>query len=291
MIVDARYVGNHAVKMLRQDRLILGNNVGYYAYNASNSTYNALQFDVSRRISRNLQFQANYTYSKALTDAGRISAAIFDPYRDQNNHSIDKSYAPFDLPHTFKANVIYDLPFGRDMSGLMKAVVGGWSISGIAIAQSGTRFSILGSNGTSTATTLVGGSQLYNAIHFSETPNGPSIIGASATNLNENSNFFGTGLGNFGGQVFFDTAPGLPGTLPLRAFSGPASFDLDLGIQKSFRITERQRLELRGIAVNVLNHPSFYFGDQNIGLSTFGLQNRGTLYQPRTVQLSAYYRF
>src|SRR5262249_27360517 len=45
---------------------ILGGNL---ITNTSNSTYNGLQLEIRRRYARGLQIQANYTFSKTLSDA------------------------------------------------------------------------------------------------------------------------------------------------------------------------------------------------------------------------------
>ena len=292
MIFDLRYVGNHAVRLLRQDELWAANTAGYfndvyYTSNSSSSTYNALQVDVSRRFRRDLQFQANYTFSKALTDSNTFTSAFVDPYRDPSNHSLDKGPAVFDVRNAFKVNLTYDLPLARGTSGPVRAVIGGWSISAIAVAQSGEPFSILSGicdPGCQTATATVGGSALSQIVSYHMTGNGPSIINTATPS-----------------QVFLAAPYGTPGALGSRSFYGPATYDIDLGIQKRFRITERQSLELRGVAINALNHPSFGFYNQNVYSScttytsctvnsSFG-QSAYALYPPRTVQLSAYYHF
>jgi hypothetical protein len=299
-LLDLRYLGNHAVKLLREDRFTsqtaaLPNTV-YFTSNPSGSRYNALQFDISRRFHPNLQFQANYTFAKVLTDSDVIASALRDPYRSQDNHRLDQGPARFDLRHAFKANAIYDLPFGRGSQRWLplRPLLGGWSISAIAVAQSGEPFSILSDPrfGNQTAGALIGGDALNRIVSYHMTGYGPSIIASSAINAAN-----GSGVGGFANQVFFAPPPGSPGFLQPRSFYNPASFDLDLGIQKRFRLTEHQSIELRGVAVNVLNHPSFHFGDQSIispafgGSSAAGRDNVFTLYQPRTVQLSVYYRF
>ncbi|MGA2594766.1 MAG: TonB-dependent receptor, partial [Bryobacteraceae bacterium] len=288
-LLDMRYVGNHAVRLLREDELYAGNNTAYYMSNSSASTYNALQFDVSRRLRRDVQFQANYTFAKALTDSNTFTSIGAAPYRDPDNHSLDKGPAVFDVRNAFKINLTYDLPFGRGRLSSMplRGLLGGWSVSAIAVAQSGEPFSIYSGicdPGCQTATTLAGGSVLSQIVSFYMTGNGPSIINTQAPR-----------------PVFFASALGSPGGLGLRSFYGPSTFDLDLGIQKQFRITERQSFELRGVAINALNHPSFGFNNQFVNDScssatvcvpnpSFG-QSAYTVYSPRTVQLSAYYRF
>lgn len=325
-LFDLRYVGNHANKMLRVSELQPANK-GYYANlgipqnqtypvpntgfygpsdvyatgfflsNGSSSSYNALQFDVSRRLHPNLQFQANYTYAKALTDSPAVSSIGIFPYRDPQNFRLDRGPSPFDVRHAFKANVIYELPFARhSYAAPLRALLGGWSVSTIVIAQTGAPFSVVYGDPNSgdvfdTPATNLTGNTLGGVISYHMTPSGPSIIRDSAVNLNQNDKLnYGTGIGNFSGQAFYIPSGG-PGTLQPRMFHGPGSFDWDLGIQRRFRITERQSLELRGVAVNVLNHPSFGFNDQVINFADFGQQSPFTLYPPRTIQLSLYYRF
>ena len=291
-VFDLRYVGNHAVRLWRADELFSPTNSLVYLSDPSGSTYNALQFDVSHRLGRHLQFQANYTYSKALTDSNYLSSAVIaDPFRDPDDHSLDKGPAGFDIRHAFKTNLVYDLPFGRDSLASMplRSVLGGWSVSAIAIVTSGAPFSILSGNGIQTANTP-SSDTLSAFVYYHMTPNGPSMIAPSAIAPD------GTGTGltvpftQPADQVFFDPPSGQPGTLGPRSFYGPGYFNLDLALQKRFKITERQSLEFRAVAINALNHPAFGFGNQNIDFSNFGL-NAFQLNTPRSFQLRLHYRF
>jgi hypothetical protein len=85
--------------------------------NYSNSTYNALQFDVRTTSHRGLTFQANYTYSRLLTDATSGSDNNFqtrnEAMLDNNNPKLERSRATFDLTHSLKANFVYELPIGK----------------------------------------------------------------------------------------------------------------------------------------------------------------------------------
>ena len=98
----------------------------------------------------------------------------------------------------------------------------------------------------------------------------------------------------FAGQAFFNPGPGEIGSLQRRAFSGPWTFDMDAGIQKLTKLTERQSVEFRMEAGNVLNHPTFYVNQgssiQNINSTTFGrIVNAFT--DRRVIQFGLYYRF
>jgi outer membrane receptor protein involved in Fe transport len=290
-VFDLRYVGNHAARLWRTDELFGQTNELVYLSDPSGSTYNALQFDVSHRLGRHLQFQANYTYSKALTDSNSFDSIAPDPFRDASNYGLDKGPAAFDIRHAFKTNLVYDLPFGRDRFASMplRPVLGGWSISAIAIVTSGAPFSILAGDGIQTANTI-SSSALSGIVYYHMTPNGPSMIKSTAIAPD------GTGTGlyvpfaNPANEVFFDPAAGQPGSLGPRSFYGPGYFNLDLALQKRFRITEGQSLEFRCVAINALNHPVFGFGSQNIDSTGFGL-NAAQIGSSRSLQLRLYYRF
>jgi hypothetical protein len=73
-------------------------------------------------------------------------------------------------------------------------------------------------------------------------------------------------------------------------FNGPSNFNMDMGIQKSTKITERQSIELRAESTNVLNHPSFFISDQTINSTRFGRITQ-TFNDRRIIQLGLYYRF
>ncbi len=340
-LIDARYVGNHGVHMVRiqelqpsnttgfyepvfgqnanGSRVVLSNsgfynpniasvNTAIYLSNSSSSTYNALQIDATRRLTPNFQFQVNYTFAKTLTDSGNFTSianltpvngvdAYTDPYRDPLNNGLDRGPSLFDVRHAFRANLIYELPFAKHSTNrFMTTAVKGWTVSTIVVAQSGTPFSIdylqalcAGCAGLDTPISLLSGSALNKVISFQETGNGPNIIAGSARNLDQNSVYVGTGIGNFPGQAFYVPSSG-PGTIQPRMFRNPWISDWDVAVRKRFNFTERQSLEVSVVGVNVLNHPWFVFDKQYINSPSFG-SNLLTWSGPRTIQLSAYYRF
>jgi trimeric autotransporter adhesin len=127
-------------------------------------------------------------------------------------------------------------------------------------------------------------------VNYQMTGNGPYVVAPSAINQDDGTGTNSLGEAPFTGQIFSNPGAGTLGELQRRLFSGPWSFDLDLSLQRRFRITERQSLELRMEGVNVLNHPSFYAGDQNINSNTFGVIT-STFNPPRVMQFAASYRF
>ena len=116
------------------------------------------------------------------------------------------------------------------------------------------------------------------------------------------------GSAPFPGQVFFNPGPGTVGNLQRRMFSGPWQWSWDISVKKSFTIRERHRLDVHFDLFNFMNHPTFYVypstgGDYSVfgfypSLGTpFTLNSTvfGKLdsmnYNPRVVQIGAYYHF
>ena len=130
-----------------------------YLTNYSNSTYNSLQVDLRRRMSTGLQFQANYTYSKVLSDSGGTSQSRLEHFLDLDNPQIERARAEFDLTHAIKGNFAYDLPVGKGHRlnyHPLRHVLSGWTTSGIMTWQSGTPFSVMSGRGTLNRTSGAG---------------------------------------------------------------------------------------------------------------------------------------
>ncbi|MDQ6700507.1 MAG: hypothetical protein M3Z36_10025, partial [Acidobacteriota bacterium] len=274
-----------------------------YLTNFSNSTYNSLQFDVRHRTTKGLYFQANYVFSKVLSDASGTSQVNFEPILDLDNGKAERARAPYDLTHVIKANGVYDLPIGRGhllQYRPLDRLLTGWSVSGLMTWESGTPFSILSNRGTvnrttratglNTADTKLNKSQLDEALQFRMTGTGPYVVAASAIGP-DGRGVAADGSAPFSGQVFFNPVAGRNGALQRRWFSGPWDFGLDAGVQKNTKITERQSVELRLETSNALNHPTFYASaDQNINSTNFG-KLTSTFFGRRVVQFALYYRF
>jgi hypothetical protein len=272
--------------------------------NYSNSTYNSLQVEARHRATAGLEFTANYTFSKVLSDTAGDSQSRIEQFLDVNNPGIERARANFDLRHSIKGTAIYDLPFGKGRMlhyRPVNKVIEGWSLGGIMSWRSGAPFSILSGYGTlnrsdgsrsqyNTADTALNWSQLNNVVQFQMTGNGPYMIAQSAINPNDGTGSNDIGQTPYSGQVFSNPGPGTIGTLQRRMFSGPWSFDLDMSVQRKFKITERQSVELRMEGVNILNHPTFWVGDQSINSTTFGVIG-SMLNSPRVMQFAARYQF
>jgi hypothetical protein len=272
-----------------------------YTTNGADSTYNSLQLEARKRMSKGLLLQASYVYSKVLSNSQGDQQTNFEPFLDNGNPQAERAPAPFDLRHSLKVNGSYELPFGRGHKinpKYLGRVIGGWSVGSVLIWQSGAPFSILSARGTlnrsarsgsNTANALVGGSELYDVFKLRFTGNGVYFLPASAIGP-DGRGTAADGAAPFAGQLFAHPVAGTLGTLQRRAFYGPNQFNQDLSIVKDVQITEGQTLSLRMDSTNIWNHATFTVGEQNINSTTFGRLS-GSFFDRRLVQFSLTYRF
>ncbi|MET0645826.1 MAG: TonB-dependent receptor [Pyrinomonadaceae bacterium] len=272
--------------------------------NGSYSDYHAFQAEVRRRYSGGLDFQANYTWSKNLTDY-EGGQANFEAYQDLTQGSIlEKRRGRNDLTHVFKANAGYELPFGPGKrwlsSGAASKALGGFKLTGIVVVQSGRPVSF-----TSQLQTLNRGSranrntvdstlsneelQERTGLFFDPTTGRPLLFDPAfiaAVRANPYNNAFLT-----------NPLAGRAGSLGLTPVSGPGYWNMDLGIIKRTPITETVNLEFRAEAFNVFNHTNFFIPvdaatemvRQNINSPTFGQITQ--TFDPRILQFAVKLNF
>ncbi|MDQ6785491.1 MAG: carboxypeptidase-like regulatory domain-containing protein [Acidobacteriota bacterium] len=279
-------------------------NDGYYNYNSA-------QIEIRRRFTQGLYLQANYTFSKNLTNAVGTSQALFEPFLDNNNRGKDYQRADYDQTHVFNFNGIYQLPFGKGKmflndGGLVDRVFGGFELSGIVSWSSGAPITFVDTRGTLnragrsgrqtanstlTAQQLRGLGGIFEAngnIYFID----PSIINAATGRASEG--YIAPGLNSnaaFPGQVFFNVNPGQTGSLPRAILNGPKYFNANVALLKNIRFTETTRLQLRAEAFNLLNNVNFFNNTQfaNINSTSFG--QVGGAFDPRILQFAARFEF
>src|SRR6185437_5683523 len=108
--------------------------------NDANSTYNALQLNLSKRFSSGLGFGVSYTLGSSSDDGSSQRDVIPNAY---DAHNLWGPSA-FDYRHVLIINYIYELPFFKDQSKLSGKLLGGWQISGVTQAQTGRPVTIGG---------------------------------------------------------------------------------------------------------------------------------------------------
>jgi hypothetical protein len=243
----------------------------YAVCNCDNSSYNALQIKVQRRVAEGLDFLASYTWSKAL-DNGEGG------YGFSNNYNIKADHGPasFDRTHAFTLMHNWDLPFGRgrrygsNVSKVVDGIAGGWRFSGVSTVYSGVAFTPTISNAP-----LVNAD--FNYYH-------PDIIGNPHV-ANPNANLWFNPAAYTAPQQPYRNGDAGKGTL-----RGPDSIVLNLALAKVFMITERKTFELRWENFNALNHVNLGLPNSTVDVSGAG-QITSTASPMRQMQLGLHFRF
>jgi hypothetical protein len=201
--------------------------------------YNALQTQVTRRLSGGSMVGMAYTLSKAMNYADNSDSGLtwnYEPMWERN-----WALADFDRTHNFQLYGIYDLPFGPGQrwakDGVAAKVAGGWQVNGVLSATSGTPFTV-----TSAATSLNAPGNTQTADQVKDTV---AILG-------------GVGRGN----SYFDPTAFVPvtavrfGTGGRNNLRGPGLFNIDASLFRDFSI-RAVTMQFRAEVFNVTNRPAF----------------------------------
>lgn len=283
--------------------------------NGASSYYNGLQAEVIRRFSSGWYIQANYTFSKTLTDGQGTGQTRFEPFLDNLQPDLEYSRADFDQTHVFNLNTIYELPFGKgkrflNRSGILNQIVGGWQINTIMRFGSGAPITFTDARGTlnraaragrQTALTSLTAAELQQLVGTFVTQNGVFFINPTAlgrdpvTGLLTAPGATGAGTRGFGqtpftGQVFFNNAPGQTSGLRRAVVNGPSTFNTDFSLFKNFRISENMRLQIRGELFNAFNQVNFVPG-QFLDVNGTNFGRITTTFAPRVVQFAGRFTF
>jgi len=263
----------------------------------ANSDYNALAVSLRQRYS-GLTWDFNYTYSKSMDDTSGLqtagsfgSAFILNPLRQRDNYSV----SDFDMRHIFNFNSVWSIPVGRghrflsESHPVVDAVLGGWQFSTIVRYNTGEPI----------GTTL----KYFDNAGWATNWNLKS--GGVQTQHIETGVFTNHGVPNMfedpeaAYKSFRSPFPGETGNRNQIRF--PAYFDMDIGLQKSFKIpwNENHKVNFKWEVFNVTNTPVFtgistrslgYQPDLGGAPTGFG-QYTGTKSDARVMQFAIRYDF
>jgi len=236
--------------------------------NNGRANYHALQATWARTRGR-YTLDLNYTFSKAegiVSDGSGRAVDIFD---------INKSIGvlPNSRKHLFNAVYSVDLP-KANINKYAGGVINGWQVSGILQLQSGPNLSAY--QNENFGMSYKGDPAINNGIAVvpgtNFAINDKSLLGTTELQLNPIVTCNPTsGLKShqyINGNCF--AAPSVVtqnGPFVLPAIYGPAYFNWDMALFKSFAITESQKLQFRFNFYNFMNHPLWSFNGNNLGLT------------------------
>jgi hypothetical protein len=239
------------------------------------SEYDALQVEYRRRAALGLQVLAGYTLGRSHDTASSTFGT---------DNAIGMAPSSFDVRHVFNLAASWDLP--KVASGPFSWALRDWGLHARASARSGAPFTV-----TATSVFIPGDVVFPRA---SLVPGEPIILDDPAA----------PGGQRFNRAAFTAPPAGQHGDTGRNVFRGFATYQVDLGLQRSIRLAGRRRFQVRVDTFNLLNHPSFgqpvaaltdaRFGRPIATLNESGGFDANRLYRPggpRTVELSARIEF
>lgn len=267
--------------------------------NNGRQSYDSVQLELRRRLSKGLLVQGNYVFARAFTNAFSSSSVVSGQPSTLRNMRLSKTVSPFNIEHTFKVNWIYELPIGKgqwlagNVGGVADRIIGGWAFHGAARLQSGTPFNFGNVK-------LVGMTrnelQKQVRMRFNDsakiayflpqeiidnTIRAFNVSATSATGFSALGAPTGRYLAPASNATCLEEFVGQCGTNNLVLY-GPRFDRYDLSIVKKTKITETVNFEFRAEFLNAFNHINFIVGnpanDVNV-VGGFGTQTFGQVTQ------------
>ena len=281
-------------------------NVGYRG-NQGFSIYHGLnnRLRIQNAFRTGMDLIVNYTWSHAIDNLSSTffeAAGIASQYGNANitinngnfvyglldpfHPNLDRGDAEFDIRHRVTVAGTWRIP-NRSQSTLYKAVLGGWSVNPLFIARSGQPFSVFDSSPSVAFLDL----NTPRATFTGPIPrDGNGLVATATPNTYNYLTFTDAQLAH----TPMSFAPGAkwPSNMSGRdAFRAPGWWNLDLGVYKDTKITERVSLQLRGEVFNLFNHANLYVtgssADVASGSVTACYGCTGSTYDRRHLQLGA----
>src|SRR5687768_12628425 len=262
----------------RRPNGLYGTNVA--VSNAAWSYYHAMQLEWVKRLSSNLNFQATYTWSKAIdTTSEATFVGAGDSNQNGNDARSSRGLSRFHTPHRFTIYGTYRLPFFNGDKGLLGQAFGGWHFSAVMKLAKGTPFTV-----TTTALDL-------NFDGFGESRPvllDPSILGNSVSHPATSRD----ALPRAAFRPLTSADVNTP-ILGRNTFFLDGVKNVDFGITKVFSMPwEGQTLTLRADMFNAFNHIQYGVPSAVITNTNFGaITGTAVQYLPRNIQVSLRYQY
>jgi hypothetical protein len=233
------------------------------------ASYHGMDVQLEKRYAAGFSFSTSYNWSHSLDNvpeqfgSGGGGLQSFKDFRSARGNS------NFDLRHRFVTAAVWEMPFARG-GGWVNHVLGGWQLSSMLAVQTGHYFTVT-------------------------VPNARTLLGATALSDWWPDRLSDPALENRTADRWFDTAAfALPrnadgtyrfGNSGRAILNGDGLFNVDAGLMKNFRVSERFTLQFRGEAFNLTNTPTVADPNAILGNPDFG-KSRATVSTPRQLQFA-----
>jgi hypothetical protein len=243
-----------------------------YTQNIGYSNYNALESRFQRRFSKGLSTLVSYTWGKSIdvssgyfnVENGPGGSATIQNYYDQ---STARGVSSYDVTHFLSWSNVYELPFGRGKkwfsSGPASWLLGDWQVNSIVQIRSGAPYNLvitgdlanLRGNGSTGPNNYLRPNLIADPFVAGPVAANPDpLCQRTISNGGRAADAVRTPLTWFNPCAFgIPNNTGAFGNLGRNVFRGPAVYNADLSLFKSFPIGESMKLQLRGEAFNIFN--------------------------------------
>ena len=237
-------------------------------------SYNGLLLTAQHRLSKGLIVQANYTWSHCINTG---TSQVFGSGTAGGSYTAQRLAADrgnctgleVDRRQNFNLSTVYAMP--RFSNNMMRLLATGWQVSVIVKVLTGDYFSI--TSGIDTSLSGITSDQRPNQV----------LANVYAPAPNNGTNQY------LNPAAFAQAATGTYGNMGANTIRGPGFFGIDTGLTRKFQIRERQALEFRAEAFNVLNHVNPLDPVATLTSTTFGQIQAAN--DPRILQLALKYVF
>jgi hypothetical protein len=235
----------------------------------ANANYNSLQVELTKRMSQGLTFIAGYTWAHQLSNNEGEEGGYADGGsglgQDDNHPGEEYANGVNDVRHRFTWGAVYQLPFGPGKrfapraGRLLNTLIEGWELAPNLELQTGFYWTPL--SGFDYANVL-NGAQRPDRICNGNLPGGQRTLAHWF-----DTNCFTDDLlaaANSNGIYRF-------GNSSRSVIVGPGIFNLDLGLYKEFKLSERFKLQFRSEFFNAFNHTNFGNPDMGVLDGSYGV--------------------
>jgi hypothetical protein len=243
------------------------------------SRYDSIQIKLDKRFTNGIQFRTFYTWSRLYNDRAdsgqRGGGGVQNPIDTQAG---EWSIAGDDVPHSFVFSGTYELPFGKNASGLTAKLLKGWTLNGILRYDSGRPLAIFMNNDL--------GGLLFTTTKRPNRKGDASGVATFQDKFDPNrDSYFDKSAWSDPGPLLFGNALSRDGSV--RGFRNAIE---DVSLFKVTTFAERYRLRFEAQGGNIANRVIFCDPNTNWSSGSFG--RTGTqCNQPRSVQLGMKFEF
>lgn len=234
----------------------------------ANSSYNALDVSMTRRMSHGVQLQGSFTWGKSLdNNSAGVGADSFGNSLSSLHWydlRLTRAVSDYNVGRTLSISSTWELPGPKDASGFARWALGGWELGGIFTAHDGLP-----------VTPLVAGDPLNQSssdpFAFPSRVNSPDCSSlVSPGNINNyikpqcfampaapSQAFYNA---NCNQSVAYPVCLNLRGNAGRNIIIGPGLLDFDLSLFKNIpvkKISEKANIQFRAEFFNIVNKTNF----------------------------------